>query len=288
MARLPVSTTRFRRQPDSHKGDYGHLLVIGGSVGYTGAPVLCALGALRSGAGLVTVGVPESTYFIVAAQLLEAMPTPLGEAIGGCVSPAAIQKVHELAGRATAVALGPGLSQQPATQRFVRQLLPTLRLPCVVDADGLNALAGHLEILRHARAPLILTPHPGEMARLVGRRVEAVQADRLRIAHEAAARWRVVVVLKGHRTVVAAPTGRTYLNSTGHAGMATGGMGDVLTGVIGSLLGQGFAPFDAAVAGVYLHGRAGDLAARALGPVGLLATDVAAQLPAAIRPFARR
>lgn len=208
---------------------------------------------------------------------------PLEEASGGCVSPSAIPRVLELASHATVIAIGPGLSRHPATQRCVRRLLPKVRLPSVVDADALNALVGHLDVVRHAKAPVILTPHPGEMARLLGCPVEAVQANRLRVARHAAARWRAIVVLKGHRTVVADPSGRTYVNATGNPGMATGGMGDVLAGAIAGLMGQGWAPFEAAATGVHLLGRAGDLAAKAVGPVGLLASDVAAMLPAAIR-----
>ena len=272
----------FRRRPDTHKGDYGRVLVIGGSVGLTGAPVLCALGALRSGAGLVTVAVPESIYFIVAAHLVEAMPTPLPEISGGSLSIAAIPRIVALAARADVVALGSGLSRQPMTQRCVRQLLPRLTVPVVLDADGLNALVGHTGIVRRMKAPVVITPHPGEMARLLWETTESVQANRLKIARDAARQWRAVVVLKGHRTVVASPSGKTSVNTTGNPGMATGGMGDVLTGVIAGLIGQGMAPFEAAVAGVRLHGIAGDLAAQALGPVGLLARDVVAQLPAAI------
>lgn len=283
-----METTVLRRQPNTHKGDYGHLLVVGGSVGLTGAPVLVALGALRSGAGLVTVAVPESIYFIVAAHLVEAMPTPLPEVTGGGISVAALPRILALAEQADVVALGPGLSRRPMTQRCVRQLIPRLAVPLVLDADGLNALAGHTDVLRRVKAPVILTPHPGEMARLIGRRVGGTAAERLRVAREAAKRWRAVVVLKGHRTVVASPAGRTHANRTGNPGMATGGMGDVLTGVIASLLGQGMGLFEAAATGVRLHGLAGDLAAKQLGPVGLLARDLADRLPAALRQLARR
>lgn len=282
-----ASTALLRRRPDTQKGECGRVLVLGGSVGLSGAPVLCALGALRSGAGLVTLGVPESIYFITASQLPEAMPTPLPEAAGGWLSPAAVSTILALAARADVVALGPGLSRQPQAVRTVRMLVPKILRPLVLDADGLNALAGHAAILRHARGSVIVTPHPGEMARLIGRSVEAVQASRLRVARETAKAWHAVVVLKGHRTVIASPSGRTVVNPTGNPGMATGGMGDVLTGAIAALVGQGLNPFDAAVVGVYLHGLAGDLAAKALGPVGLLATDLAARLPLAIRRLLR-
>lgn len=273
----------FRRRADGQKGDYGRVLVVGGSIRLTGAPVLCALGALRSGAGLVTVAVPESIYFVVAAHLLEAMPTPLPETAGGCLSPASGSLIVTLAARADVVALGPGVSSAPAAQSCIRRLLPRLQRPLVLDADGLNAVAERPELVRRARAPVILTPHPGELARLLGRGIEAVQRHRLAAATATAKQWRAVVVLKGHRTVIADPTGKTMVNATGNPGMATGGMGDVLTGVIAALVGQGFSAFDAAVTGARLHGLAGDLAAQQVGPIGLLATDVAARLPAAIR-----
>lgn len=282
-ASRPAAPALRCRRPDTQKGDYGHVLVIGGSVGLTGAPVLCALGALRSGAGLVTLGVPERVYAIVASQLPEAMPSPLPEGRGGGMTAAAIPATLALLQRANVAAVGPGLSTAPPVQRMVRALLPQVTVPVVLDADGLNAMAGHTEAFRRRRAPLVLTPHPGEMARLLGCRREAVQHDRRRVAREAARRWRAVVVLKGHQTVIAGHDGRTVVNTTGHPGMATGGMGDLLTGVIAGLIGQGRGPFDAAVTGVWLHGRAGDLAAAAIGPVGLLARDVADRLPAAIR-----
>lgn len=287
---MSVATTArhlFRRKPDTHKGDYGRVLVVGGSVGLTGAPVLSALGALRSGAGLVMIAVPESVYFVTAAQVLEAMPMPLPEGRGGIVSPAAVATILVEAARAQAVVLGPGLSQHPLAQRTVRQLLPKLRAPLVLDADGLNAVAGSPEIVRRASSPVVLTPHPGELARLLGRSVESIQRDRVRAAVFTAKAWRAVVVLKGHRTVIAEPSGRSVINPTGNPGMATGGMGDVLSGVIASLIGQGASPFDAAVAGAHLHGLAGDLAAKTIGPVGLLARDLADHLPAAIRQLSK-
>ncbi|MBI4227518.1 MAG: NAD(P)H-hydrate dehydratase [Candidatus Omnitrophica bacterium] len=280
---MAAARRRFRRRPATHKGDYGRVLVVGGSIGLTGAPALCALGALRSGAGLVALAVPESMYVVVAAHIPEAMPTPLPEATGGYLSSASIPAVLALAARADVVALGPGLSRAPATQQCVRRLLPKLPRPLVLDADGLNAVAERPELVRRARAPVILTPHPGELARLLGCSVEAIQRDRVRAAVSTARAWRAIVVLKGYRTVIADPSGKTVVNTTGNPGMATGGMGDVLAGVIAALVGQGFSPFDAAATGAHLHGLAGDLAARELGPVGLLASDVAARLPAAIR-----
>ena len=199
------------------------------------------------------------------------------------MTPRALRRMMALAERADVIAIGPGLSQHPSAQRCLRDFLPKVRRPVVVDADALNALSGHAMLARGVKAPLVLTPHPGEMARLVGQSVAAVQRHRRAVALGAARLLQAIVVVKGHRTVVADPAGRAVVNTTGNPGMATGGMGDVLTGVIASLIGQGFDPYEAAVTGVRLHGLAGDLAARELGPVGLLASDVADRLPAAIR-----
>ena len=271
----------FRRRLDTYKGDYGHVLVIGGSVGLTGAPVLCALGALRIGAGLVTVGVPGDIYPIVASHLVEAMPVPLGD--GGYLTSAMLPRMLALMDRADVLAIGPGLSQQPATQRCIRQLLLQLTKPMVVDADALNALVGHEEILQRIKGPVILTPHTGEMARLVRRPIADIWANRRPVALAAAKQWGVLVVLKGRRTVIAHPSGKVEINKTGNPGMATGGMGDVLTGVIAGLLGQKGDPMTAASIGVNIHGAAGDLAAKELGPVGFLASELASFIPSVIR-----
>lgn len=285
---MPSSIRRLlRRKADTHKGDYGRVLVVGGSIGLTGAPVLAALGALRSGAGLVAVAVPESIYFVTAAQILEAMPMPLPESHGGVLAPAAVATILEEAARAQALVLGPGLSRHSTAQQAVRRLLPKLRTPLVLDADGLNAVAGHSALVRHAAAPIVMTPHPGELSRVLNRSIDSIQRDRVRAAVSTAKAWRAIVVLKGHRTVIADPSGRHRINATGNPGMATGGMGDVLSGAIASLIGQGASPFEAAVAGAHLHGLAGDLAAAAIGPVGLLARDLAEQLPRAIRRAVR-
>ncbi len=278
------------RRPDSQKGDYGHVLVIGGSVGFAGAPILSALAALRSGAGLVTLAVPEEIYFVVASQMLEVMVHPLPQREKGTVprgdSPLDLSDcwkvLRPLITKADVIAIGPGLSQQPTAQHFVRKLVAGVDLPIVLDADGINAFAGRSRaLLRKARGPLVITPHPGEMARLLGVSVDAVQRNRLKVVKETAKQLHVTVVLKGHRTVVASPTGATYTNTTGNPGMATAGMGDVLTGIIAALIGQGLNPCTAAKAGVYLHGRAGDLAAQRLGQISLIASDLLTALPAA-------
>lgn len=259
----------LRRRSGTHKGDYGHVLVVGGSVGFTGAPVLCAEAALRSGAGLVSLVVPKRVYPIVARKApAEIMVHPLP-------APAPLYR------KADVIALGPGLSRKPAARALVRRLLACTTQPMVIDADGIMALKG----IRTLRRPagVVLTPHPGEMALLLGTTVKSVQANRKSIAVKTAQQLGAVVVLKGHRTVIASPKGKAAVNTTGNPGMATGGTGDVLTGVIAALIGQGLDPFAAAKAGVYLHGLAGDLAARRVGQVSLTAGDVLKELPNAFQ-----
>ncbi|MDR7402305.1 MAG: NAD(P)H-hydrate dehydratase [Armatimonadota bacterium] len=268
------------RRPDSHKGTYGRVLVVAGSVGFTGAAVLATRGALRAGAGLVTVAVPQSVYPIVASQVTEGMPTPLADE-GGALGPACLVRLEELADAADVVAVGPGLSRTAGVAAVVEFLLGCGR-PLVADADALNVLAGRAEALARARGPLVITPHPGELGRLVGRSAAEIQRDRLGSARSASERFRCVVVLKGARTVVAAPDGRAWIVPTGNPGMATGGMGDVLTGAVAALLGQGRDPAEAAYGAAYLHGLAADLLAAGRGQAGMLASEVADGLPAAI------
>ncbi len=271
------------RPRDAHKGRYGHLLVVAGSVGKTGAAVLACLGALRSGTGLVTCATPGSQQPVVAAQLSEAMTEPLPETAARTISAKAVERVVELLVRMDALALGPGIGLDPETQAAVRTLVREAGRPVVVDADALTALAGHVGLCRDAPAPRLLTPHPGEAARLLGSSIADVQADRIASARRLAAESGAVVALKGARTVVAAPGGEAAVNPTGNPGMATGGAGDVLTGIAGGLVAQGVAPVATLRAAVYLHGLAGDLAAEARGEAGLVAGDVAESLPAAIR-----
>ena len=273
------------RAPATHKGDVGHVAVVGGSAGLTGAAALCSLGALRTGAGLVTLGVPKSLHEILEVKLTEVMTVPLAQTPRRSLSPAAIPAVLTMLERADVLALGPGLSQQPQAKPFVRRLIPQLTRPLVLDADGLNALAGSAKLLQGLEQPAILTPHPGEMARLTGLSAAEVQQHRLEVAQRFATNHRVTLVLKGARTVVANPDGQTYVNETGNPGMASGGMGDVLTGMIAALLGQHLALFDAARLGVYLHGLAGDLAAEEVGQVGLIASDLIDTIPLAIRRY---
>jgi NAD(P)H-hydrate epimerase len=267
------------RKPDTHKGTYGRVLVVAGAVGYTGAPAMTTLGALRAGAGLVTVAVPDAIYGIVASKVTEGMPTPLPDE-DGALAPEAVERVLDLAEPATAVAVGPGLSTVPGTTEVVRALLRTPK-PLVIDADGLNVLAGDTERLPRS-APTIITPHPGELGRLLGVSASDVQRDRLQAARSAAAAFRCVVLLKGARTVVALRDGEAFIIPTGNPGMATGGMGDILTGMIAAFLGQGLDPLSAAYAGAYLHGLAADILASERGQIGMLATEVADHFPTAI------
>jgi len=268
------------RPVTGHKGTFGHLLVVGGSIGKAGAASMTAEGALRSGAGLVTVACPASIQETLAIKLTEAMTEPLDE-VEGALSLQALMALQRLTEGKAALALGPGLGQAAETFALVRRLVRESRLPLVLDADGLNAIAENPSVLRE-RPPgsVILTPHPGEMARLAGLSVAGVEADRIGVARQFARRHRVVLVLKGARTVTALPDGRVRLNGSGNPGLASGGMGDVLTGLIGGLLAQGLTPADAAVLGVYLHGRAADRLLPVMGDAGMTAGDLLRELPA--------
>ncbi len=267
------------RPVTGHKGTFGHLLVLAGSTGKSGAAALAAEGGLRAGAGLVTVAVPRSEQPVLAAKLTEAMTAPLAET-GGAVGLAAWEGLEALWAGKQALALGPGLGTARETTALVRRLVEQCPLPLVVDADGLNALEGHLEGLAAREAFTVLTPHPGEMARLTGRTVAEIEHDRIAAARDFAQAHRVVLVLKGARTVTALPDGQVRINGSGNSGMASGGMGDVLTGLIGGLLAQGLAAPEAAPLGVFLHGLAGDRLADRLGDAGLLATDLLREIPA--------
>ena len=274
-----------RRAPDTHKGDVGRVLILGGSVGLAGAAALCVRGALRVGAGLVTLGVPKSLQEPMTMKLTEAMLKALPETKDGSLSAEGFGLILDLIEHADAVALGPGFGQHAQTKLLVRQLVPRITKPCVIDADGLNALAEEVDLLRKRALPLIITPHPGEMARLIRQSAEDVQSDRERTAKAFAKKYNVIVVLKGHATVTANFDGTVAINETGNPGMASGGCGDVLTGVIAGLLGQKLSLFDAAALGVYLHGLAGDLVAKERGEIGLLASDLADTIPQAIRQY---
>lgn len=270
-----------RRAPDAHKGDAGQVLLVAGSPGLTGAAALAAAGALRAGAGLVTVAVPRGLNPVLAVKLTEAMTLPVGESDAGSHTARALPEIAAALEGKRALAVGPGLGRHPEAQALARELVASAGLPLVLDADGLNAFAGDAARLAAAAGPLVLTPHPGEMARLLGGRAGDLASDPLAAAERAAVEWRCVVVLKGSPTVTAAPDGSLAVNASGNAGLATGGTGDVLTGIILALLGQGLAPARAARLGVFLHGLAGDLLAEEMGATGYLAGEVAAALPRA-------
>ncbi len=272
------------RKGDTHKGTYGHVLVLAGSTGKTGAAILSALGALRGGAGLVTLACPKSLDPIFETVLIEAMTVPIAqETLEGSLSSEAFDIIFELAKGKKAALIGPGLGLCQETQDLVYRVVAELPLPMVVDADALTCLSGRLSYITQAKWPRILTPHPGEMARLLRVDKDTVQSDRLGIARTAAREARAVVVLKGAATVIASPDGREAVNRTGNPGMATGGMGDVLSGLIAALLAQGFDPFEAACLGVFLHGLAGDLLAGEKGPWGYTASELAEKLPFVIK-----
>lgn len=271
----------------SHKGTYGHLLVLAGSEGKTGAATLTALGGLRVGAGLVTLGTPASLNDILEVKLTEVMTMPLPEAAGArALGEKALADLEAFWPGKAAIALGPGLGTHPETVHLVQEIVRRSPIPLVIDADGLNALAEAPACLDQAKVPIILTPHPGEMSRLLNRSVKEIQAQRLETAQELARRHRVIVVLKGAQTVVAEPDGRVSLNPTGNPALASGGTGDVLTGMIGGLLAQKMAPFDGARLGVYLHGLAADARAAWQGERGLIAGELLEELPEVIRDFA--
>jgi len=283
--RLP--TQLLRRKLKSHKGDFGHIFILAGSKSYSGAAVLCSEAAMRSGAGLVTLGIPESlSNAIIKIKPKEAMTLPLPETKEQTLSLVAYKKIKDFIKNIDVLVVGPGLTQNKSTQELVRRVIANIDKPMVIDADGLNALVGHLEMLHAARCTLhakILTPHPGEMARLLGISIKKVQDNRKDIAKQFAKDYKVTVVLKGRNTVVAGHKGKLYINKTGNPGMATAGSGDVLTGMIVAFLGQGLDTFSAAKYAVYLHGLAGDLAAKEKTQISLIASDIIAKIPEAIR-----
>ena len=275
------------RAQDSHKGDFGRVLLIAGSLGRTGAAHLSAIGALRSGAGLVTIATPRSCVPILAAMAPEYMTEGLEETAAGTVDYAALDRVLDF--KADVIAVGPGLGQSTGTAAFVHGLVERAGVPLVLDADALNAFAGDPErLMGRDGVDVVITPHPGEMARLLNLSIEAVQHDRLRHAAEFAANHRVHVVLKGHRTIIAGPDNRTFINLTGNSGMATGGTGDLLTGMIAAWFAQLLDAEAACKLAVYLHGTAGDLAEADEGDVALIAGDIAARLGDAVMELTAR
>jgi ADP-dependent NAD(P)H-hydrate dehydratase / NAD(P)H-hydrate epimerase len=269
------------REPETHKRSVGTVLVVAGSRAMTGAAVLAAVAASRAGAGLVTLAVPEGILPVVETSITEATFLPLAETREGTIAEDAWASLEERLAAVGAAAVGPGLSTHPATASLVRRMVAECPVPFVLDADGLNAFAGQGVHLQGHRSPVVLTPHAGEFARLTGVAAQDIGEDRVGHARKAAAEFRSTVLLKGSRTVVADPDGTAAVNATGGPFLATGGTGDVLTGTIAALLGKKLPPFDAAVAGAFLHGLAGRIAADRHGE-GTVASDVAAALPVAV------
>jgi NAD(P)H-hydrate epimerase len=268
----------------ANKGSFGHVLVIGGSLGKAGAAAMAGISALRVGAGLSTVATPRSVLPTVAGFHPEVMTEPLEETAEGSISKHTLAHVDLLAKGKTVLAVGPGISRITETSEFVRALLRRAKSPVVLDADGLNAFEGHTGELSGRSRPVVITPHPGEMARLTASTVQAVQRDRINVARTFAREHRLIVVLKGHRTLVAHPDGEVWVNTTGNPGMATGGTGDILTGMVAGFIAQ--APdriFEAVLAGVHLHGLSGDIAGDSLGEHSLVATDLLKALPEVFR-----
>jgi ADP-dependent NAD(P)H-hydrate dehydratase / NAD(P)H-hydrate epimerase len=271
------------REPDTHKGTYGHLLVMAGSRGKTGAAILASRAAMRTGAGLVTLAAPRSLNDIFASSLVEVMTELLRDNAAEETEPLGDEEWRRLLERKSSLLFGPGIGVTDTTQSALRWLLKNLEVPWVIDADGLNNLALEVDRLPSAKIPPILTPHPGEMARLIHEDTTTVNQDRVGIARSFAMDHRCHVVLKGARTVIATAAGKVFINPTGNPGMASGGMGDVLAGMLAALLGQGISPEDAMKLGVYLHGFVADRVASENGQIGLIASDIIEGLPSGIR-----
>jgi NAD(P)H-hydrate epimerase len=268
----------------ANKGNFGHVLVIGGSVGKAGAAAMAGMAALRVGAGLSTVATAGSVLGIVAGFHPEVMTEPLGETRDGSISLSALRRTDQLSEGKTVLAIGPGISRNSETSEFVRSAVKRYKIPLVLDADGLNAFDGRSEELNGEVGPIVITPHPGEMARLTNSTVAAVQRDRINVARTFAHKHELIVVLKGHRTLIAQPDGTVWVNTTGNPGMATGGTGDILTGMVAGLIAQNPERIvEAVIAAVHLHGLAGDVARESMGEHSLVATDLVKALPEVFR-----
>ncbi len=281
MEKSEIASLFVPRPFESHKGSFGHLLVIAGSPGKTGAAALCANAAMRCGTGLVTLGVPREINPILESLVIEPMTVPLPQTPDGALSDTGLAPIQALLKGKQVLALGPGIGTGTATQTLVQQLVKTTRQPLVIDADGINCIADHLELIKARKAPTVLTPHPGEMAGLTKKTTREVQADRIGIGSQFAREYQVILVLKGAQTLVCFPDGRTFICPTGNPGMASGGMGDVLTGMIAGFIAQGFTVEAAAMAGVFIHGLCGDFLAEQTR-LGFLASDMVRVIPTLI------
>ena len=273
------------RKPDTFKNKCGQVFLLAGSIGLTGAAVLSSEAVLRSGAGMALLGIPESLNTIVEEKLTEVMTLPLPETDQQSISLDSKEMISEKLAWANVLAVGPGLSTHPDSKKLLKWILEKFEKPIVLDADAINCFKDEKEILRTTKSDLILTPHPGELSRLVGISTKEILAAPIEVVREQAQKLNIVLVLKGAPTIIGSPDGYIFINSTGNPGMATAGMGDVLTGAIAGLVAQGMSPLDGALAGVYLHGLSGDISKSELGEAGLLASDVLKNLPLAMKTF---
>ncbi len=280
--RLP--TPLSRRKSNVHKNQFGHVLILAGSSRMLGAAALCSLATMRSGAGLVTLGIPKSLNTATHKKISNTIMTlPLEETSAQTLAVSSFKQIKEAYSSYDAIAIGPGLSSHLSTQRLILKVIETSPIPLIIDADGLNALSQSLKSLTKTKTIKILTPHPGEMARLTGKRKNTIEENRKGSALAFAKKHNCVLLLKGSKTVVASEKGNIYTNATGNAGMATAGSGDILTGMITAFVAQGLSGFDAAKYGSYLHGRAGDLAAKAKTRLSMIASDLIDHIPQAIK-----
>ena len=284
MKQLIFPLVLLRNNPQVYKNNFGHVFVLAGSSSMFGAAALTSLAAMRSGAGLVTLGIAKSLNLIAQKKVSNVVMTlPLKETKDGSISFAAYGQIKKFISKCNVVAIGPGLSTNLSTQKLVLKLISEINIPIVIDADGLNALVGHLDVLKKTKGVKILTPHPGELARLLKVKKEVIESNRKSIAISFSKKYQCIVLLKGNRTVVASAEGKVYINTSGNAGMATAGSGDVLTGMIAALFAQGLSGFEAAKLGAYLHGVVGDLAAKEKTKVSLIASDLIDFIPKALK-----
>lgn len=280
--RLPARL--LQRKAKTHKGDYGHLFILAGSARFSGAGLLCAEAALRAGAGLVTLGLPKSINLaIIKIKPREVMTLPLAETKEGTLGLAAFAKISSMLKQADVLVIGPGLGNNKSTYGLIRKVINKCAIPAIIDADGLNAISNNLKILKNHKGVTILTPHQKELSRLFGLDIARVQKNRKLIAQKYAQYYNNIIILKGHNTLVAGSRGQLYVNKTGNPGMATAGSGDVLSGIVGAFLGQGLDAFSAAKYAVYIHGLAGDIAAKDKTQMGLIASDIINRIPEAIK-----
>ena len=274
-----------KRKDDTHKGNYGRVGVIGGSVGFTGAPYLASLASLRTGSGYAYTLIPRELQTVMSIKLTEAIIRPIEDGGTGSFTMESLQDVIKYIKNMDVLAIGPGMGVDADRIYLVKNIIKNAKIPIVLDADAINCFSSNPEMLKDHENTIVATPHPGEMAKVLNISIEALQEKRVYYSELIAESYNIIVVLKGHETVVASPDGDTYINYTGNPGMATAGTGDVLTGMIASLLGQGINPFVAAKLGVYLHGIAGDITKEQLGEYGMIASDIIDNIPLAINSY---